>query len=129
MFFSICAYVGSQIESPREKLDRFYSIDLPESSLIPFLLDGGQELVPLLSMEIRNKEMHRRRYAIGALGKLKNNDALPSLELLAQDQSEQDYIRCDAIEAIRDIDASYAKLFLDIINLEPEGLLVECEHY
>ncbi len=64
----------------------------------PLILAGPQ--FPLLERDLANPAMPNRRYAIGALGNLQSEAALPILKTLAGSKSEIDYIRCDALTAI-----------------------------
>ena len=67
--------------------------------------------------------MQNKRYAIGALGNLQSEAALPILKTLAGAKSEIDYIRCDAQTAIAMIDRQEALRFASqVAKDEPKCL-------
>lgn len=103
--------------SSDEALNKFYSSEVAEDQLQDPLILAGDKVVPLVLSEIKNKDMPRRRYAIGALGSIGNPLALPVLEGILNDGFEKDYFQCDALEAIAMIDFNYAKK-LAKINLD-----------
>src|SRR5262245_45882955 len=78
-------------------LNRFYTYGndpddaVAEDMLMDPLIVAGEKVVPLVIREIKNKEMPRRRYAIGFLGNGSYKQALPALEDIFQDLSEKDY--------------------------------------
>lgn len=61
-------------------------------------------MVPTICEAVKNKDMKRRRYAIGALGYINDRAALPTLEAILSDESEIDYFRGDALHSIYQID-------------------------
>ena len=67
---------------------------------------AGPKMVPSISEVIGDRSMLARRYAISALGLLRQEDALPALIGIASDKTEKDYFRSDALEAITVIDMS-----------------------
>lgn len=69
----------------------------------PLIAKGGP-MVPAICEAIRHKDMKRRRYAIGALGYIRDRAALPTLESILADESEIDYFRGDALHSIYLID-------------------------
>jgi hypothetical protein len=97
---------GSNQDSPEDALKRFYDNDGPEDTLMDPLILAGDRVVPFVLKEIKNKEMRRRRYAIGFLGNGSYKDALPVLEPILQDSSEEDFFRGDALQSIYMIDES-----------------------
>jgi HEAT repeat protein len=58
-----------------------------------------------LVIEIENKKMPKRGYAIVALGKIKDSRALPVLEKIMNDKTEKIITKCDALRAIWHIDS------------------------
>ncbi len=54
--------------------------------------------------DIKNPQMDKRRYAIAFLGNERIREALPVLEAIVNSESEQDYIRGDALESLVMID-------------------------
>lgn len=122
MCLSACSRMESQMPnpqaiSPEDALRQFYANDGPEDTLMDPLIIAGEKVVPLVLKEIQNKNMLRRRYAIGFLGNGSYKQALPVLEDILQDSSEKDYIRGDALHAIYMIDESlgnqYARRFIN----------------
>jgi HEAT repeat protein len=99
-----CLFAFSLGPAPEKALAQFYSQQAPEELLTKPLAGAGREIVPVVLRELPNKEMPRRRYAIQFLGEGKYRDALPALEAILDDESEQDYFRADALEAISSID-------------------------
>jgi hypothetical protein len=89
------------LRSPESALRDFYEVrDRGEDQLMdPLILNGGRVL-PLVVSALPNKSMRLRRYAIGFLGNGHYRNALPALEKILADQSEIDYFRADALEAI-----------------------------
>ncbi len=102
---------------PEQVLKQFYDNDGPEDTLMDPLILGGDGVVPLVVKEVKDKDMRRRRYAIGFLGNGSFKQAVPTLESILQDDSEKDYFRGDALHAIFMIDESlgsrYAKTYIN----------------
>lgn len=61
-------------------------------------------MVPAIIEAIAHKDMKYRRYAIGALGLLKDPRAIEPLTVILKDETEEDYFRGDAVVAIYQID-------------------------
>ncbi len=72
----------------------FYEKSMPEDSLIPFLVEGGEELIPFLIADLQKKDTPKRRYIISAAGELRDERMLPTLISIAFDSNEEDYFRC-----------------------------------
>lgn len=70
------------------------------------LILGGKKIVPLIIREVQRPDMPRRRYAINFLGNGGYAEAVPSLEKILQDETELDYVRGDALEAMYQIDVT-----------------------
>ncbi|HEY3039305.1 MAG TPA: hypothetical protein VGJ66_11240 [Pyrinomonadaceae bacterium] len=68
------------------------------------LILAGDKVVPLVLKQVKDKNMRRRRYAIGFLGNGSYKQALQSLETILQDATEEDYFRGDALQSIYMID-------------------------
>ena len=86
--------------SPEDALQRFHSEKVAEDQIIDPLILIGKPVVPLLLKEVKDRNMEGRRYAIAALGHLEDQAALSTLEDIFKDDSETDYYRCDALNAI-----------------------------
>jgi hypothetical protein len=55
------------------------------------LLQGGYQVGYIVSENLPRKEMKYRRYAIGAIGKLKFKPAIPTLQQILFDKTELDF--------------------------------------
>jgi hypothetical protein len=86
---------------PDVALRIFYSTDVMEDQLSGNLIAAGEKVVPLVIKEVVRKDMIKRRYAIAALGIIGSVEALPVLEKIFRDITEQQYIRCDSLQAIQ----------------------------
>jgi len=89
-------------------LERFYSNQGPEETLMDPLILEGESVVPLVIEKVKDQKMLRRRYAIGFLGNGSYKQALPVLQTILQDNSELDYFRGDALHSIYQIDEAAA---------------------
>ncbi len=85
-------------------LNDFYTDNVPEPILDRHLVNAGKAIVPYLLVEIQKKDMPKRGYAILALGKIGDKQALPVLLRILEDSSELIYFRDDALRAIWHID-------------------------
>jgi hypothetical protein len=95
--------------APEKAMAEFYTRQAPEETLTEPLVRAGAGIVPVVIREIFNKEMPRRRYAIQFLGEQHHRDALPALEAILSDETELDYFRADALQAISEIDGRRGK--------------------
>ena len=95
--------------SADDALKRFYENQGPEDTLMDPLILAGSSAVPRVLKEISNKNMPRRRYAIAFLGNGSYSEAVPILEPILADSSEEDYIRGECLHSIYLIDESRAK--------------------
>lgn len=91
-------------KSPQAALEEFYTYDGAEDMLMDPLILAGEDVVPLVIEKIKDKNMPRRRYAIGFLGNGEYRQALPVLQQILQDETEKDYFRGDALQSIYMID-------------------------
>lgn len=96
-------YAFSLGPAPEKALVEFYTREAPEETLTEPLERAGDDIVPVVIREIANKQMPRRRYAIKFLGEQNHKEAIPALEVIANDHTEQDYFRSDAKEAIEQL--------------------------
>lgn len=99
-----CSESAMDEKEARKVLQNFYNDREPEPISDYYLLKAGKPIVPYLIVEIQKKDMPRRRYAIGALGKIGDKRALPMLINILEDRSELIYFRADALESIWHID-------------------------
>jgi hypothetical protein len=87
----------------RKVWDRFYLAD-HEPELDDPLIAAGRKMTLVILDAVAHKDMRLRRYAIGALGQIKDKRALPELERILRDRLEFEYFRGDALHAIYRID-------------------------
>jgi len=98
--------VACGAKSPEAALAEFYEYDGMEEQLMDPLIRAGEKVVPLVIEKVKDKNMPRRRYAIGFLGNGAYRQALPVLQQILQDTTEEDYFRGDALQSIYQIDES-----------------------
>jgi len=98
---------------PQDALKRFYDNQGPEDTLMDPLILAGDRVVPMVLKEVKNKNMPRRRYAIGFLGNGSYKEALAVIEPILLDPTEEDYIRGDALHSLYLIDASRGRELAD----------------
>lgn len=82
---------------------KFYDLGDHETELDDPLIRRGSQMVPSICAAIAHKDMKHRRYALGALGYIRDLRALPCLEQILKDTSELEYFRGDALVAIYSI--------------------------
>ena len=82
----------------------FYKDAVHEPDIDEPLIRAGRTAVPAICEAVKNKDMKYRRYAIGALGHLRDRRALATLELILKAEDEVDYFRGDALRSIYLID-------------------------
>ncbi len=105
--------------SPHKVLQDFKSQRTDESAL----LDADPtELAPLVITEVANRKMPRRRHAIAYLGRIKSRPALPVLEAILTDESEEGALRAVALEAIGHIDRPRAQHHAMTYRGSPDAL-------
>lgn len=101
---AICGVLGWRVvhPSPADALREFMSPNrnVAEDQLIDPLILAGDEVVPLVLRELRRRDMPGRRYAILFLGNVQAVDALPTLEGILHDETEDELFRGDALHAI-----------------------------
>jgi hypothetical protein len=98
------AYYGP-LRSPEAAFRDFANPEKrPEALLRDPLIRAGPRVLPLVLDAIKDRNFRLRRYAIGHLGCERYAPALPALERIVADPTEQDYFRGDALIAIWQID-------------------------
>jgi hypothetical protein len=90
---------------------KFYFEGDGEGSIIPNLMQGGTAMVPAICVAVSDRKMRMRRYAIGALGHLKDRRAILTLETIFADATEHSLFRGDALEAIFCIDQNLGRRY------------------
>lgn len=117
------AIAEGPLRSPKAALHDFYEAEeRAEDQLMDPLILAGKRVAPIVITEIKNKKMEKRRYAIGFLGNGRYVEALPALEIILKDDTEIDYFRADALQAIYQISRERAEE-LAPIYVRGEGLL------
>jgi hypothetical protein len=81
----------------------FYVEGDHEPELDDPLIAAGRPMTLAICEAISHPDMKRRRYAIGALGYIRDKRALPALEKILKDRTEIYYFRGDALHAIYQI--------------------------
>ena len=107
-----------------------------ESQLMDPLILHSSAVRARVIEEIRDKNMDRRRYAIGFLGNMEIGESLPALRTVLDDGTEKDYFRADALGSIYRIDRTeglrWAADFAgrdDILGIVSRELLAGREPY
>ena len=109
LFFALLISLSLSTGVPKtadEAFSKFYS-DVAEDQLMDPLILAGKKVLPLLLEKISDKNMPKRRYAIGAIGNIGDASAIPILIDILDDPGEEDYFRCDAFLAIAMISREY----------------------
>jgi 5'-3' exonuclease len=108
--FVVFNFVNKKIpDSPEIALQEFYHDNRAEDQIMDPLILMGSEMIPRLSKEILNKNMIHRRYAIGAIGNIGDENAISILVSIVNDHQEIDYFRCDSLNSIAMINKEKAK--------------------
>ncbi len=103
-------WIEGPLRDPAAALADFHTgTDRAEDQLTDPLILNGRRVVPLVLAELPDKNMDKRRYAIGFLGVGGYAEALPALQGILSDESELNYFRADALEAIQLISPEDAK--------------------
>jgi hypothetical protein len=119
--FSTCAFAydlpddATKLSRPspgpyKATWESFYAAD-SEGAIAPALVSGGKKMVPYICQAVRDSQMYCRRYAILALGHLRDRRAILTLETIYADTDEDSLFRGDALEAIFVIDQDLGRLY------------------
>lgn len=103
-------------------IEEFLTIEEAESFMVLPLCKAGEKVIPLLLEKIKDKNMERRRYAIGFLGVYDNRKSIPLLQTILKDEAEKEYFRGDALESLHLLDENLGKDFA-IVNERREDFL------
>ena len=104
-----CGSNDAENLDPNQAVQLFLTAEVAEDQLMDPLILAGKDAVPLVIKKLRYKDMSRRRYAIGALGNIGDKASIPILIQILEDDTEADYYRCDALNAIGMIDFELAR--------------------
>lgn len=77
------------------------------------ILESGYYIGGKLIEYIQDKSVKYRRYAISGLGKIRYKPGTTTLRHILVDTNEPDYIRADALEALKSIGTSETKKIID----------------
>ena len=108
----------------------FYELGDHEPELDDPLIRRGPPMVSAICTAVAHTDMKYRRYALSALGYIRDPTALPCLEKILRDPAELGYFRGDALQAIYLIDQplgeryaaeyggqdSYLRMMADLIS-------------
>lgn len=86
--------------SPEQAMNTFLNGNVTEDQIMDPLILKGEEVLPILHQIVRDPQMKRRRYAIGAMGNIGSEASLPILKSIYLSNNEVSYIRCDAFLSI-----------------------------
>jgi hypothetical protein len=83
----------------------YYTVFINQSVAEGYLQDpikeAGYYIGPILTEEIKDKQMKLRRYAIGGLGDINYKPATETLKVILIDKTEPDYLRADAFVTLQ----------------------------
>jgi HEAT repeat protein len=92
---------------------RFYDLGDHEPELDDPLIRRGRKMVPAICEAVAHPDMKYRRYALSALGYIRDRRAIPCLERILKDRTEIDYFRGDALHAIYLIDQPLGRRYAE----------------
>jgi HEAT repeat protein len=84
------------------------------------LIAAGADMVPAICEAVVHQDMLYRRYALGALGYIGDRRALPTLQSILDDKSEESYFRDDALTSIYRIDEDLATGLARTLEDDPD---------
>jgi hypothetical protein len=89
----------------------FYNNSGCEGELMNPLVHASKAMTPVIIEAIAHQDMKLRRYAIGAIGWRKDKTAIPALEKILTDETEDEVFRGDAMQSIFVLDRSLGKRY------------------
>lgn len=122
----LLGYLVVPRRSADEALQEFYAHDGPEITQMDPLILAGDEVVPLILEKVKDKNMPKRRYAIAFLGNGRYPQALPVLESILRNDTEEDLYRGDALQAIYLINNDFGSKFARQCQKEKNYLGMIC---
>src|SRR5687768_7995035 len=94
------------LRPPHAAFDDFVRAeDRAEDQLTDPLVLAGPRVRPLVLSAVRDRDFKLRRYGIGYLGCSAYTPASPTFRVILHDESEEDYFRADALEALWSINS------------------------
>ncbi len=111
-------------ESPERAYQAFLNREgvTGEDETMDPLIVAGDKVVPMVIEGIKDKKMKLRGYAIEFLGNGSYQQALPVLELILGDSTEDEYFRSTALQAIYLIDSAKARRHAQIYRKKTDYL-------
>lgn len=106
IFFFGNKWVDRQLAQPYFTVFINQSVD--EENIEKPIIESGYHVGEYLTPYIQQKDARYRRYAISGLGKIKYNPAIGPLQHIVNDSTEQDFIRADALSALKEIGTNEA---------------------
>jgi HEAT repeat protein len=106
----LCVFACST-RSPEAVLEEFYNYNEPDSESLDPLILAGEKVVPLVMERVQDRNTQRRRLAIQFLGNSSYKQALPVLEKIMKDETEESHFRSTALISIFKIDEKLVKQF------------------
>ncbi|QDU82566.1 hypothetical protein Pla110_43260 [Polystyrenella longa] len=120
---TIVIVFAARSATPEDAFEMFLTTtEFSEGELIDPLILQGDDVVPIVLENVKNKELPRRHYAIIFLGNGRYKESLPTLRSILFDSSESNTIRAQTLEAITQIDFSLGLTFAKQ-HLDAEGQL------
>lgn len=86
--------------TPEAAFHEFQTTQHKESYIVLPLCVAGESVVPLVIEKVKQKDLDRRRYAIAFLGTSEGDLPVTVLESIANDVSEEEYFRGNALESL-----------------------------
>jgi hypothetical protein len=111
IFISLLFVFACRFKSPEATLDDFYEYHAPDSEGLDPLILAGDKIVPLVIEKIQDRNMNKRGLAIDFLGNGEHKIAIPILEEIVIDESEEEHFRKIALVSIYQIDGELGNEF------------------
>lgn len=96
-------------QSSENALNEFLTHQTKESYLAIPLCNAGEKVVPLLTEKVKDKNLKRRRYAIGFLGVTESKLPVSVLEKIVKDETDNEFYRGDSLQSLYLLDESLGK--------------------
>jgi hypothetical protein len=120
---SLSFVFGCLVKSGQATLEDFYAYHAPDSEGLDPLILAGDKVVPLVIEKIQDRNMKKRGLAIDFLGNGKHKQAIPVLEKIVIDESEEEHVREIALVSIYQIDGELGNQFAQ--KFKSDGILAE----
>lgn len=117
-----CAFAFSLGPSPEKNLKLFCTTPGTDERAVDHLRKAGDKVVPLVIGEVGKKDMPRRRTAMQFLASSRQRTALPTLELILRDETEEQAVRAEALRAINLIDPTRGQEHAQLLEWRSDSL-------